>query len=95
MSALLGTFDTVVIVVYLVGMLLMGVVAMRRQKSPEDYYVGGRRSGVFALGCLWMASWIGGATVVGSVDKAYGIGVSAIWYCGSMAVGCIIMLELR
>ncbi len=90
MSALLGTFDTVVIVVYLVGMLLMGVVAMRRQKSPEDYYVGGRRSGVFALGCLWMASWIGGATVVGSVDKAYGIGVSAIWYCGSMAVGCII-----
>jgi SSS family solute:Na+ symporter len=82
--------DVLIILVYMASMLGIGVYALRRKKDVSDYYVGGRNLGSFSIGCLWMASWIGGATVVGSVDKAYSIGVAALWYCGSMSVGCVL-----
>lgn len=82
--------DVLIISAYMVSMLGIGLYTLRRKKDEADYYVGGRRLGGFSIGCLWMASWIGGATVVGSVDKAYNIGVAALWYCGSMAVGCVV-----
>lgn len=86
----LSLLDTVIVVVYLLLVSGVGLYALRKNKTADDYYVGGRRCGTFTLGCLWMASWIGGATVIGSVDKAYAIGVSALWYCGAMALGCVI-----
>ena len=86
----LGTLDIVIIAAYLAAMVGIGLYTLRRKKDVDDYYVGGRKMGGFAIGCLWMASWIGGATVIGSVDKAYSIGISALWYCGAMAVGCLL-----
>lgn len=86
----LSPLDVVIVFGYLAAMIGIGFYTLRRKKNVDDYYVGGRKCGAFAIGCLWMASWIGGATVVGSTDKAYGLGVAALWYCGSMAVGCVL-----
>ena len=38
---------------------------------------------------MWLASWVGGATVVGGVAKAYEFGVSGSWYTICMAIGCL------
>lgn len=86
----LDPIDTAMVFMYLAAMALIGLYALRKRRNVEDYYVGGRKSGPFVLACLWMTSWIGGATVIGSVDKAFSSGLTAIWYTGSMAVGCII-----
>ena len=86
----LSLLDAIIVFGYLAAMVGIGFYTLRRKKDVDDYYVGGRKCGTFAIGCLWMASWIGGATVVGSTDKAYSLGVAALWYCGSMAVGCVL-----
>ncbi len=85
----MGFLDVFTIVVYLASMLLIGFMANRRQKSMEDYYVAGRRMGVFSVASLWLSSWVGGASVVGASGKAYDMGITAIWYVGIMAVGLL------
>lgn len=86
----LSFIDSVIIAVYLGLMLVIGFMGMRKRGNLEEYYVGGRKSGSFTIGCLWMSSWVGGATVVGAVDKAYNMGISSAWYCLVMALGCVI-----
>lgn len=86
----LALVDIVIIISYIVIIVGIGFFGLRGRKNLEDYYIGGRASGSFTIGCLWMSSWIGGATVVGSVDNAYRVGISIVWYCMSMAIGCVI-----
>ena len=85
----MGEFDTAVIFAYLAAMIGVGLYASRRQKSVEDYFFAGGRLGTLSLACVWMASWIGGAAIVGGTSKAYDIGISAGWYIAAMATGCL------
>jgi len=71
-------------------MVAIGLYANYRQKNVEDYYVAGRRLGPFSIACLWLASWVGGASIIGSSARAHEIGISAIWYVLSLAIGCLL-----
>ena len=75
---------------YLGLMVLLGIIANYRQDDVEDYFVAGRRLGPFSIGCLWLASWVGGASIIGGSAKAHEIGISAIWYVLSLAIGCFL-----
>lgn len=86
----MSSVDVIIIVLYLIGMLVIGFAANRRQHSLDDYYVAGRSLGSLPIACLWVSSWIGGASVVGSSSRAYDFGISGIWYVASIAVGLII-----
>ncbi len=80
--------DTAIVFIYLGLMVAIGIYASYRQKNIEDYYLAGRRLGPFSIACLWLASWVGGASIIGSSAKAYELGVTAIWYIGSLIIGC-------
>ena len=90
MSADLSTLDTAIIFAYLVAMILIGLYASRKQDSVEDYFVASGTLGSLSIACLWMASWVGGAAIVGTAAKAYEIGLSASWYTTAMAIGCLL-----
>lgn len=84
---MLSTLDTGIIFAYLALMIVIGLYASRRQDSVEDFFIGGGRIGTFSIACLWLASWVGGAAIVGGVGKAYAFGISGGWYIICMAVG--------
>ncbi len=90
MSANLSTIDTTIIFTYLVAMILIGLYASRKQNNVEDYFVANGKAGTFSIACLWMASWVGGAAIVGTAAKAYDVGISASWYTIAMAIGCLL-----
>lgn len=85
----ISAIDISIILFYFALMLVIGFIASRKQQSVKDYYVAGGRLGTFSIACLWFASWIGGAAVVGVASKAYQIGISGVWYVGAMALGCL------
>ena len=62
--------DTGIIFSYLALMIAIGIYASRRQNNVEDYFVASGKLGTFSIACLWMASWVGGAAIVGSASKA-------------------------
>jgi SSS family solute:Na+ symporter len=71
-------------------MIVIGIVASRRQNNVEDYFIAGGRLGTFSIACLWLASYIGGASVVGGAARAYELGISAGWYITAIAIGCLL-----
>ncbi|RBW70830.1 sodium/proline symporter PutP [Bacillus taeanensis] len=74
-------------IIYLVGMLLIGVISYRLTSDLSDYVLGGRRlgPGVAALsaGASDMSSWL----LLGLPGYAYAAGMDALWICVGLAVG--------
>lgn len=82
--------DIVVMVTYFAALLVIGARALGNQDSTEVYFLGGRSLKTASLTVLWFASWIGGASIVATVNRAYTLGVSAIWYVAALAAGCLL-----
>lgn len=87
---MLSTIDTSIIFAYLALMVAIGLYASRKQNSVKDYFIAGGTLGTFSITCLWMASWVGGAAIVGGTAKAYEVGISGGWYTICMAIGCLL-----
>ena len=86
----MATIDRLLIFAYLALMILIGLYASYRQQDVDDYYVAGRRQGTFSIACLWLAGWIGGASIIGSSGKAYEAGITGVWYVAALAFGCML-----
>lgn len=86
----MAALDTGIIFFYMALMVAIGIYANYQQKNVEDYYIAGRRLGPLSIACLWLASWVGGASIVGSSARAHEIGVSAVWYVLALAIGCLL-----
>lgn len=91
---MLGPIDTGIIFAYLALMIAIGIYASRRQNSVEDFFVAGGKLGSFSIACLWLASWVGGAAIVGGVTKTHEFGVSGGWYITCMVIGCLLFGSL-
>jgi len=87
---MLSTLDTGIIFAYLALMIAIGIYASRGQESIEDFFVAGGKLGTFSIACLWLASWVGGAAIVGGAAKTYEVGISGGWYITCMAIGCLL-----
>lgn len=87
---MLSMIDTGIIFGYLVLMVVIGLYANRKQGSVEDYFVASGKIGTISIACLWLGGWVGGASVIGVAANAYKFGISAGWYLGSMALGCLL-----
>ena len=87
---MLKTVDIVIIVVYFSVMFILGIVAWRKNKTTEDYFVAGKTLGTFSLASMWLSSWIGGASIIGTATDAFDVGISGGWYVTFLACGCVI-----
>lgn len=82
--------DLFIMLGYFAAMLILGIVANKKQRDSDDYFVGGRKLSSFSVMCLWFSSWIGGAAVVGTASVAYDYGVSGIWYVLASVISCML-----
>ena len=87
---MIGPIDTGIIFAYLALMIAMGIFASRRQDSVEDYFVAGGKLSSFSIACLWLATWVGGAAVVGGTNQAFEVGIAGGWYTTCMFIGCLL-----
>lgn len=81
----------IIVVVYLIGMLVVGaIVGKLHIKNSKDYTVAGRRMGLFMVAFSLSANNIGGGSTTGLAEKAFGDwGMSAIWYVLAASVAMI------
>lgn len=82
--------DVAIVIAYMVGMIAIGFYASKKQKDTEDYYVAGRKLGTGSIMVLWVASWVGGASIIGAGGIGYDLGITAVWYSGSGIFGCLL-----
>lgn len=81
------TATLVTFIVYLIGMLLIGVISYRLTSNLSDYILGGRSlgPGVAALsaGASDMSSWL----LLGLPGYAYAAGMDALWISVGLSIG--------
>jgi SSS family solute:Na+ symporter len=71
--------DAAVFVVYLVFMLGVGFYFLRRNKSKEDYFVGGRGMSAGHIGLSVVATDVGGGFSIGLGGLGFAMGLSGSW----------------
>ncbi len=68
--------DTLTIILYLVGMLILGGFFKRYVHNPEDYFLAGRLLPFWAIGMSMVVTDIGATDFVGVAGQAYRFGIA-------------------
>lgn len=79
--------DYLIFVLYMLGILGVGYYHFRRNRSEEDYYVGGRRIPPTALGLSIVATDVGGGFSIGLGGVGFLMGLAGSWLLFTGLVG--------
>lgn len=71
--------DILIFVIYMVIMLGVGFFFLRKNKDPDDYYVGGRAMGSWSIGLSVVATDVGGGFSIGLGGLGFVMGISGSW----------------
>lgn len=71
--------DLLIFVIYLIAMLGVGLFFMMKNKTPDDYYVGGRTLKATHIGLSVVATDVGGGFSIGLGGLGFVMGLSASW----------------
>jgi SSS family solute:Na+ symporter len=83
----LHIIDLGIFIVYLAFMLGVGFYFMRKNKSEEDYYVGGRNMSAGHIGLSVVATDVGGGFSIGLGGLGFVMGISGSWMLFTGLVG--------
>ena len=72
--------EIVTIIVYLVGMAVIGIILAKRIKNSDDYLAGGRKMPLWLVTATLFATWWGGGTVLGGSGAAFYDGFHGVIY---------------
>ncbi|NQU81740.1 MAG: sodium:solute symporter family protein [Bacteroidetes bacterium] len=79
--------DILIITLYLLGMLSVGYYFLKKNKDPEDYYVGGRKMGSLQIGLSVVATDVGGGFSIGLGGLGFIMGISGSWMLFTGLIG--------
>lgn len=81
----------VVIMLYLTGLLGVGLWKSRGIETQDDIMVAGRQLGAVVLALTMLATWIGTGSLIGGAGHGYRYGLAAIWFSAGAWVGFFVL----
>ena len=79
--------DIIVFIAYFTAMMGIGVYFFRKNKTVEDYYVGGRSLGSWHIGLSVVATDVGGGFSIGLGGLGYVMGIAGSWMLFTGLIG--------
>ncbi len=79
--------DFAIFIAYLIAMLGVGVFFLRKNKTTEDYFVGGRKMNSWHIGLSVVATDVGGGFSIGLGGLGFTMGISGSWLLFTGLVG--------
>jgi solute:Na+ symporter, SSS family len=79
--------DISIFIIYMLSMLGVGIYFLKRNKSQEDYYVGGRGMSSLHIGLSVVATDVGGGFSIGLGGLGFIIGLSGSWMLFTGIIG--------
>lgn len=79
--------DYIILAIYMTGIFFVGIYFYRKNKSGEDYYVGGRNMNPYHVGLSVVATDVGGGFSIGLGGLGFTIGLSGSWLLFTGLVG--------
>ena len=94
MEAQRALITLLAVIAYLALCIGVGLWSLRRTKSASDFFVAGRRLGMFVTAFAIFSSTMSGFGFVGGPGLMYSMGTSSIWILGTIVISNIIALNL-
>jgi len=79
--------DLTIFVLYIIGLLAFGFFFFRKNKSGDDYYVGGRSMKDYHVGLSVVATDVGGGFSIGLGGLGFVMGISGSWMLFTGLIG--------
>ena len=68
-----------VLISYLLILFAIGLYSMRRAKSEEEYYLGGRKIGVWVTALSYVSAYYSSVVIIGGGGFGYKYGLATLW----------------
>lgn len=81
----------IIIVIYMLGLLGLGLYLTRYIKTVEDFLLAGRRLGPWLCAATLAATHLGGGFILGSGEAGYTGGIGGIWYGMATGIGLLVL----
>jgi len=79
----------IVIVIYMLILLGVGVIAGRKTKGMEGFFIGGRNVGPFVTALSFIAAYFSSVVIIGGGGFGYKFGMSTLWVGAiNVLLGC-------
>ena len=76
---------------YLLALVFIGILGIRKVSTQEDFSVAGRSLNTFVLFGTMLATWIGTGSIFGNAEKTYEVGIAAFIIPTGALVGIAIL----
>ena len=82
------------VVLYVGGILAVGVYKSRSVKNQDDFMVAGRKTSAWFLVATLVCTWIGSGSLFGGAGLAFRMGFSELWFSAGAWLGIVIVFFL-
>ncbi len=84
----------IILVVYGIILLLIGIYSYLKIKTPFDYFLAGKRTGVWQVSGSLLATILGGSAILGTIGLSESQSWASAWYILSASLGLLGLLPI-
>ncbi|MCZ6775156.1 MAG: sodium:solute symporter family protein, partial [Ignavibacteria bacterium] len=81
----------IAVIVYVAGLLGLGIYKSRSVKTQDDFMVAGRGTSTWFLMATLVVTWIGSGSLFAGAGLAFRNGFSGLWFSAGAWVGIVVM----
>ena len=85
---------TIILITYALVLFLIGIYSFLRIKTPFDYFLAGKRTGVWQVSGSLLATILGGSAILGTIGLAESQAWASAWYILAAALGLFGLLPI-
>ena len=84
----------IILIIYALVLLLIGIYSFLKIKTPLDYFLAGKKTGVWQVSGSLLATILGGSAILGTIGLAGSQSWASAWYILSASLGLLGLLPI-
>jgi len=84
----------VILIIYALVLLLIGIYSFLKIKTPSDYFLAGKKPGVWQISGSLLATILGGSAILGTIGLAETQSWASAWYILAASLGLFCLLPI-
>ena len=85
---------TIILIVYALILFLIGIYSYLKIKTPFDYFLAGKKTGVWQISGSLLATILGGSAILGTIGLAQSQSWASAWYILAASLGLFGLLPI-
>lgn len=88
------SLKTIILIIYALILLLIGIYSALKIKTPFDYFLAGKKTGLWQISGSLLATILGGSAILGTIGLAESQSWASAWYILAASLGLLGLLPI-